>query len=339
MFLVDMTGDGLVDVVHVSNWKVCYWPNLGYGRFGARVQMDNSPMMDTDDLFTAQRVLLADLDGSGSADMIYLTPGGGANIYLNQSGNGWTSAVFVASVPELSSLSSINVVDLKGQGVPCLCWTFLNSHGSGAPVLQYLEIMGHILPNRLTNYFKDAVLETSIEYSPSTKFYLTDEKAGQSWTTHLPFPVQCVHTISTTDHVAKTKSTSRYAYHDGFYDSFEREFRGFGHVDCWETEDLAATPGLLQFQAPPRHSRTWYYTGSPLCEASPDRWNDNEIIQLGVSQMPNVPGDSVELREARRAMKGLTLRTEVFGEEDSTVLEIGQRNYTVLMEQAVPVPG
>src|SRR5690606_32815576 len=41
--LADMTGDGLLDVVRVRNGEVSYWPNLGYGRFGARVVMDSSP--------------------------------------------------------------------------------------------------------------------------------------------------------------------------------------------------------------------------------------------------------------------------------------------------------
>ena len=41
--LADMTGDGLVDIVRVRNGEVSYWPNLGYGRFGAKVTLENSP--------------------------------------------------------------------------------------------------------------------------------------------------------------------------------------------------------------------------------------------------------------------------------------------------------
>ncbi|MFS8067669.1 MAG: SpvB/TcaC N-terminal domain-containing protein, partial [Byssovorax sp.] len=39
IFLADMSGDGLTDLVRIKNGNVCYWPNLGYGRFGAKVQM------------------------------------------------------------------------------------------------------------------------------------------------------------------------------------------------------------------------------------------------------------------------------------------------------------
>ena len=46
ILLADMTGDGLSDIVRVRNREVSYWPNLGYGRFGARVAMDDAPALD-----------------------------------------------------------------------------------------------------------------------------------------------------------------------------------------------------------------------------------------------------------------------------------------------------
>ena len=42
IFTADMSGDGLSDIVRVRNGEVCYWPNLGYGRFGAKVTMDRA---------------------------------------------------------------------------------------------------------------------------------------------------------------------------------------------------------------------------------------------------------------------------------------------------------
>ncbi len=40
IYLADMCGDGLTDWVRPRNGEVCYGPNLGYGRFGAKVTMD-----------------------------------------------------------------------------------------------------------------------------------------------------------------------------------------------------------------------------------------------------------------------------------------------------------
>src|SRR5262249_24138099 len=37
IYLADLSGDGLPDLVRVGNGEVCYWPNLGYGRFGKKV--------------------------------------------------------------------------------------------------------------------------------------------------------------------------------------------------------------------------------------------------------------------------------------------------------------
>ena len=45
IFLADMSGDGLADLVRIRNGEVCYWPNLGYGRFGAKVTMDDAPVV------------------------------------------------------------------------------------------------------------------------------------------------------------------------------------------------------------------------------------------------------------------------------------------------------
>jgi len=49
IYLADMSGDGLTDLVRIRNGEVCYWPNLGYGRFGAKVTMDAAPRFDAPD--------------------------------------------------------------------------------------------------------------------------------------------------------------------------------------------------------------------------------------------------------------------------------------------------
>ena len=36
IYLADLSGDGLTDIVRIRNGEVCYWPNVGYGRFGAK---------------------------------------------------------------------------------------------------------------------------------------------------------------------------------------------------------------------------------------------------------------------------------------------------------------
>src|ERR1019366_6276564 len=73
IYLADMSGDGLSYLVRIRSGEVCYWPNLGYGRFGAKVTMDNAPRLDEPDLFHQQRIHLTDTDGSGTTDIIYFS--------------------------------------------------------------------------------------------------------------------------------------------------------------------------------------------------------------------------------------------------------------------------
>ena len=66
LYLADMSGDGLADLVRIRNGAVCYWPNLGHGRFGAKVTMDDAPWFDSAELFDQQNLRLADVGGSGA---------------------------------------------------------------------------------------------------------------------------------------------------------------------------------------------------------------------------------------------------------------------------------
>src|SRR5262249_21636797 len=147
IFVADLSGDGLSDIVRIRNGEVCYWPNLGYGRFGPKVTMDNAPWFDAPDQFDPKRVHLADIDGSGTTDIIYL----GRNrvaIYRNECGNGWSPAEYLASFPVVDDLSSVTAVDLLGIGTACLVWSSpLPSHARSP--MRYIDLMGGQKPHLL----------------------------------------------------------------------------------------------------------------------------------------------------------------------------------------------
>ncbi len=119
MQLVDMTGDGLADVVRVRNGEICFWPNLGYGRFGRKVTMEGSPHFATPDQFDPRRVHLVDIDGSGTADILYVGADG-VRVWFNRSGNSWSQPQTIAVFPTADMLSSVQTADLLGNGTGCL---------------------------------------------------------------------------------------------------------------------------------------------------------------------------------------------------------------------------
>ena len=269
IYLANMTGDGLSDIVRIRNGEVCYWPNLGYGRFGAKITMDCSPWFDTADLFDQRRIRLADTDGSGTSDILYLGHSQ-VEVFLNETGNAWSSARRVDPFPAVDSLAAVEVMDFLGRGTACLLWSS-PLPGEQGRQLRYLDLMCGRKPNLLERVVNHAGAETRIEYASSTEFYLADQAAGMPWVTRLAFPVHVVKRVETYDEVSRNRFVSRYTYHHGFYDGLEREFRGFGRVDQLDTEDIASltAPGMFPpgdnidaaSSVPPVLTKTWTHTG------------------------------------------------------------------------------
>ncbi|MGH8511063.1 MAG: FG-GAP repeat domain-containing protein, partial [Gammaproteobacteria bacterium] len=147
IYLADLSGDGLTDLVRIRNGEVCYWPNLGYGRFGAKVTMDNAPWFDRPDLFDQRRIRLADIDGSGVTDIIYLSADG-VRLYFNQSGNDWSPARTLTAFPHVDNLSSVQAADLLGNGTACLVWSSPLPGDTRRP-MRYIDLMGGQKPHLL----------------------------------------------------------------------------------------------------------------------------------------------------------------------------------------------
>ena len=269
IFLADMSGDGLTDLVRIRAGEVCYWPNLGYGRFGAKVTMDGVPRFDRQELFDGRRVHLADIDGSGTADLLYFAAGE-VHLYFSQSGNGFGARCVLSHFPSIDTASSATVLDLLGNGTSCLVWSSPLTGNARAP-MRYIDLMGGVKPHLLVGLVNNLGAETHVQYAPSTKFYVADKLAGTPWITRLPFPVQVVERTETVDAISRNRFVTRYAYHHGYYDGVEREFRGFARVDQWDTEDFAtlsvstALPQPTNEDAasnlPPVLTRTWFHTG------------------------------------------------------------------------------
>jgi RHS repeat-associated protein len=328
--LADMSGDGLSDIVRVRNGEVCYWPNLGYGRFGAKVTMDGAPRFAGYDQFDPRRVRLADIDGSGTADLLYLGQDG-VLVSFNQSGNAWAVPHTLAVFPGADALSSVHTIDLLGNGTTCLVWSTALPDTPGGS-LRYVDLMGGQKPHLLVRRRNNLGAETRLSYAPSTRFYLADRLAGRPWITHLPHVVHVVERVETYDFVDRTRFVTRYAYHHGHFDGVEREFRGFGMVEQWDAEAYSSAhgrglfaPGVNErdgeFVLPPAHSKSWFDTGvwgeaRDLYASYRTEWyaGDAAAPPLAEASLPDSLS-AAEACEAARARAGTLLRREVYADD------------------------
>lgn len=339
IYLADMSGDGLSDLVRIRNGEVCYWPNRGYGRFGAKVTMDHSPWFDTPDLFDQSRLRLADTDGNGLTDILYLGRNG-ISVFLNESGNSWSGARLLEDFPLFDDVAAVSVVDFLGRGTACLLWSSPLPGDARRP-LRYVDLMDGRKPHLLSRVKNNLGAETVIEYASSTEFYLADKTAGTPWVTRLAFPVHVVKRVETYDFVSRNRFVTRYSYHHGYYDGLEREFRGFGRVDQLDTEEFATLTKGGEFpigdnidaasNVPPVLTKTWYHTGIYLGSGLISRHMAHEYYRegdprTGEGELTNEHLDEAALddtilpehvgpedaREACRALTGSVLRHEIY---------------------------
>ncbi|MEG1556491.1 MAG: toxin TcdB middle/N-terminal domain-containing protein [Bacteroidales bacterium] len=82
---------------------------------------------------------------------------------------------------------------------------------------------------------------------------------GNPCITKLPFVLQVIERVDIIDQVSDKHFSNQYAYHHGFFDTYEREFRGFGMVEQWDTESYEIQNEVTDI--PPTYTKTWFHTG------------------------------------------------------------------------------
>ncbi|QWC14702.1 hypothetical protein KKR89_09960 [Cellulomonas dongxiuzhuiae] len=359
--VVDLTGDGLGDLVRVRDGEICYWPNLGHGRFGRKVVMGNPPHLGADEPFDPARVLFADLDGTGASDIVLLRRGG-AELWFNRSGNSWSDPVPLGGFAVPDGVSSVVVADLLGRGSPCVVRSSSLPADAGAPVT-YVDVFGGRKPYLLVGVANGRGAETEITYVPSTDFALRDRAEGSPWLTRLPFPVHVVERVETADRISGSRFITRYEYAHGLYE--DREFRGFGRVDQFDSAERDAgdgsppADGVVATSPPPVLTRTWFHTGAYLDRDRISTLYAGTVLEPGeyyrepgltgaavlerlLDDTPLPPGLNVwDESEACRALRGAMLRQEVFALDgtDGAGFPFGhpylvvEQNFTLRREQ------
>jgi RHS repeat-associated protein len=328
IFIADMNGDGLADIVRVRRGDVSYWPNLGYARFGAKVTMRNAPQFDSLEDFDPRRVQLADISGTGAADLIYLGEGR-FRAWTNLAGNAWSDARVIDPFPGTEPPNRVSVLDLLGNGTVSLVWSSELPASASSPI-RYVDLMGGRKPYVLTSIRNRFGKEVLIEYRSSAHYALHDQRDGTPWATKLPFPSMCVSRTETRDLVSGSRFAQEYRYRHGYYDHEEREFRGFGMIEQIDTETFehfsisgAANVVDTSLHQAPVRTRSWYHTGAFLrgerlaTRFAAEYFSSPHEELLADAFIDPLPSTPEEMRQAARACKGMLLRQEVYADDGS----------------------
>ena len=157
------------------------------------------------------------------------------HFWFNRSGNGWSEEQVIHGTPVTANVPPCNSPTSSARERPRLVWSYDYGQMPGGNY-KVLDFCGGRKPYLLVEMDNNLGATTRVQYAPSTKFYLEDEANGRPWATKLPFPVQVVEKSEVIDHISQTKLVTTYKYHHGYFDGREREFRGFGRVDQFDTE-------------------------------------------------------------------------------------------------------
>ncbi|MGN6662929.1 MAG: SpvB/TcaC N-terminal domain-containing protein [Solirubrobacterales bacterium] len=313
----DLLGGGAQDLVRISDGTVECWPSLGYGAFGERVVLGGGPSFGAE--FDSRRVLLADLDGSGIQDLVYVT-GSSAFVYVNQSGNSFAPPVEIPLPVTIGSPAQVAIADLRGTGTQMLLVT------EATPELRHwaCPLTGERRPYLLRALRNGLGAETEIEYTSSTRCWLEDERAGVPWASLLPFPVPLVAAVLQRDLVSDCAETSAYGYRHGYWCARDREY-GFALVERRDTETIGGAEARLP-PDPERLTRTWRLLGTfpdPELEAAiRAEWfagDPEEKLLPGpaIDWEGSPPSDGETARQAYASLRGRAYRHEVYGVDGS----------------------
>ncbi|WP_036768633.1 SpvB/TcaC N-terminal domain-containing protein [Photorhabdus australis] len=322
----DLPGSGQQHLVQVRADGVDYWPNLGHGKFGQPIKVPG--FCQPAEAFTPDRLYLADIDGSGTMDLIYAQSDRLA-IYLNQSGNRFADP-FILPLPDgvrYDPTCSLQVADIQGLGVASLLLSI--PHPVPRHWVCHLSADKPWLLNAMNN---NMGARHTLHYRSSAQCWL-DEKAAvrargnDEPPCYLPFALHTLWRTESVDEITGNRLVSEMRYQHGVWDGQEREFRGFGYAELRDTV-VTASQGSAPETAFPSLTRRWYATGLPAVDEQlpGEYWPGDKdaftgftprfTFGSGEDEKAHVPNDATTFW-MNRALKGILLRSELYGEDSS----------------------
>lgn len=258
--LSDMNGDGLLDLVRKTvfgqSLEIDFWPNLGNGAWGTCMEMARG--IDLAGIFE-ENVHVADVNGDGLSDVVAVDYDR-LRYWINLGNLSFSPALEVAGTPEyIAGQTILRFADMNGNGTTDFVWQNWDA-ASGEWALEWFDFAPKTRPNLLVATDNGLGVRTRVSYTTTTELQIAAREAGTPWRTRLPFASTVVSRIERffgvdydTEHGEDGTRTDLF-YADGWYDAFEREFRGFAFAEKTERGD-ERYPGAVV--------RTAFHVGLP----------------------------------------------------------------------------
>ncbi|UQS17914.1 SpvB/TcaC N-terminal domain-containing protein [Pseudomonas sp. HS6] len=323
VFFGDM-GASSMELCRIRHDEIRCWISLGHGRFAEGFKLSDLPFAYGE--FDADRVRIADLDGSGAPAFIYLFSDY-FEIWLNRGGNALAATPVRVAWPSgirYDNLCQVTFADLQGTGCASMLLT--------VPHMKPRHWVYHFVNKRpylLDGCNNNMGYNATLEYRSSAQFWLDEKRlelmARRRPVCRLPFSQMVLHGLRQDDEITGNCLMQFHEYFEGYYDGIEREFRGFGRI-CQIDSELE--PGKAESgHTSPMRATHWFHTGKSIdidlkgiCEL------DAEITPLGRTLVSHFDAEHRQERirkaddnpEIAYALAGRPLRTEVCQADDPT---------------------
>ena len=258
--LADMNGDGLLDIVRKTvfgrSLEIDFWPNRGNGAWGERTEMARG--IDLGDV-PEDNVRIADVNGDGISDVVAVVYDR-LRYWINLGNLSFSEALEVDGTPEyVAGTTVLRMADMNGNGTTDFVWENWDP-AQGAWAVEWFDFAPGTKPNVLVETDNGLGARTRLEHATTTELRIAAREAGKPWRTRLPFASVAVTKIERFFGVdldmeeGEDRETTELSYADGWYDAFEREFRGFAFAEQIARGDERHRGSV---------TRTAFHTGMP----------------------------------------------------------------------------
>ncbi|MCE0461998.1 SpvB/TcaC N-terminal domain-containing protein [Pseudomonas uvaldensis] len=338
----NLLGSDSTELYRIRFDEIRCWPNLGHGRFGEGFVMSALPFSYGQ--FDADRVRIADLDGSGAPALIYLNSDC-FDIYLNRGGNGLEQTPVRVPWPtgvRYDNVCQVTLADLQGLG----CASLILSTPHMTPEMEKPRHWRYDFvaarPYLLNGTNNNMGCSTALAYRSSAQFWLDEKQQRvakeEKPPCYLPLALPLLARQQQLDEITGNCLTQCFTYFEGNYDGYHREFRGFGRLYQVDSEvPDGETPG--GFTAP-LLVKTWFHTGRAVDQPLKDCFEgDTDAVPLGPTLLTRfhesdeaneiITPDPDTARDMAYALGGRVLRSETHPAEPADT----PKPYTVTQQR------